>query len=53
TGAPALVEDFATGWLLDDLTHWGRPVDVLVAPDGSLFVTDDAAMAIYKIYYAQ
>jgi glucose/arabinose dehydrogenase len=48
-----VVEDFATGWLLDDVigTHWGRPVDVLVAPDGSLFVTDDAAMAIYKIYY--
>jgi glucose/arabinose dehydrogenase len=51
TGAPTLIEDFATGWLLDDLTHWGRPVDLLVAPDGSLFVTDDAGMAIYKIYY--
>jgi glucose/arabinose dehydrogenase len=49
----SLVEDFATGWLLDPVSgaHWGRPVDLVVAPDGSLFLTDDAAMAIYKIYY--
>jgi glucose/arabinose dehydrogenase len=50
-----MVEDFATGWLLDPAggAHWGRPVDVVVALDGSLFVTDDAAMAIYKIYYGR
>lgn len=48
-----MVEDFATGWLLNPVSgeHWGRPVDPLVAPDGSLFLTDDASMAIYKIYY--
>ena len=48
-----LVEDFATGWLLDPISgdHWGRPVDPLVGPDGSLFLTDDASMSIYKIYY--
>lgn len=48
-----MVEDFATGWLLDpkDGIHWGRPVDLVVAPDGSMFVTDDASMTIYKIYY--
>jgi len=50
-----LVEDFATGWLTDPIEgdHWGRPVDLLVAPDGSLFVTDDAAMVIYRIYYGE
>ena len=49
----SMLEDFATGWLLDPNSgeHWGRPVDLAVAPDGSLFVTDDAAMSIYKIYY--
>ena len=48
-----MLEDFATGWLLDPISgaHWGRPVDLLVAPDGSLFLTDDAAMAVYRIYY--
>lgn len=54
TGAgEVMIEDFATGWLLDATSgaHWGRPVDLAVAPDGSMFVTDDAAMAIYKIYF--
>lgn len=30
---------------------WGRPVDVLVMPDGSLLVSDDEAGAIYRITY--
>jgi glucose/arabinose dehydrogenase len=44
-------EDFATGWLAADGTVWGRPVDVVTAPDGSLFVSDDSAGVIYRIYY--
>jgi glucose/arabinose dehydrogenase len=42
---------FAEGWLRDDGRVWGRPADVLVAPDGSLFVSDDGAGAIYRIRY--
>jgi glucose/arabinose dehydrogenase len=30
---------------------WGRPVDVLVMPDGALLVSDDQAGAIYRISY--
>jgi glucose/arabinose dehydrogenase len=30
---------------------WGRPVDVLVMPDGALLVSDDHAGAIYRITY--
>jgi glucose/arabinose dehydrogenase len=30
---------------------WGRPVDVLVMPDGALLVSDDQANAIYRIAY--
>ena len=30
---------------------WGRPVDVLVMPDGALLVSDDQAHAIYRISY--
>jgi hypothetical protein len=41
---------FAEGWL-DGQTAWGRPADVLVAPDGSLLVSDDMAGAIYRIRY--
>ena len=43
-------EPFAEGWLQGDRT-WGRPADVLVAPDGSLLVSDDYAGAIYRIRY--
>jgi glucose/arabinose dehydrogenase len=43
---------FASGWL-DDATQkvWGRPVDVVVLPDGSLLVSDDQANVIYRIFY--
>lgn len=41
---------FASGWL-DGVQSWGRPVDVLQLPDGSLLVSDDKAGAIYRISY--
>lgn len=47
---PYSYEVFAEGWLKNE-TVWGRPVDLLVMPDGSLLVSDDYAHAIYRIYY--
>ncbi|MBS0326140.1 MAG: PQQ-dependent sugar dehydrogenase [Proteobacteria bacterium] len=47
---PVAYEPFATGWLVG-AAAWGRPADVAVAPDGSLFVSDDHAGAIYRIRY--
>lgn len=46
------VEPFITGWLdkAED-SSWGRPVDVLNMPDGSLLVSDDYADAIYRLSY--
>jgi len=44
-------ETFAEGWL-QGRTAWGRPVDVLVHPDGSLLVSDDRAGVVYRIVYA-
>jgi len=41
-------EPFAEGWLQGEEV-WGRPVDVLVMPDGALLVSDDRAGAIYRI----
>ncbi|QNM95323.1 PQQ-dependent sugar dehydrogenase [Chitinimonas koreensis] len=41
---------FAEGWLQDE-KPWGRPVDVLVDPDGALLVSDDHAGAVYRIRY--
>ena len=44
------VKDFATGWL-DGNNVLGRPVDIIAADDGSLFVSDDNAGLIYRISY--
>jgi len=49
-GKAAGYEVFAEGWLQKDGV-WGRPADVVVAPDGSLLVSDDKAGAVYRIYY--
>ncbi|MBD1920250.1 sorbosone dehydrogenase family protein [Microcoleus sp. FACHB-831] len=46
-------EDFLTGFLLNPAgpTTWGRPVGLLVLPDGSLLVTEEANNRIYRIQY--
>ncbi len=44
------VNDFATGWLSEGSVT-GRPVDIIVADDGSIFVSDDNAGKIYRISY--
>jgi glucose/arabinose dehydrogenase len=44
-------EPFAEGWLKGDAVS-GRPVDVLVMPDGSLLVSDDYGGVIYRITYS-
>lgn len=41
---------FITGWLQGEAA-WGRPVDLLVLPDGSLLISDDYAGAIYRVRY--
>lgn len=46
-------EPFAQGWLKPDGTNFGRPVDVLVMPDGALLVSDDTAGTIYRITYSK
>lgn len=49
---PGKEEVFAEGWLDHDSQDvWGRPVDVMQLPDGSLLVSDDMANCIYKISY--
>lgn len=41
---------FAEGWEHNG-DVWGRPVDLLLAPDGSMLVSDDKGDAIYQISY--
>ncbi len=46
------VEVFAEGWMSDE-QNWGRPVDLLVMPDGSMLISDDQADAIYRVTYSR
>ena len=46
-------EDFLTGFLTDASVPatWGRPVGLLMMPDGSLLFTEEANDRIYRIQY--
>ncbi len=48
-------EDFLTGFLIDPSipSTWGRPVGLLVLPDGSLLLTEEGNGVIYRIQYVQ
>lgn len=48
------VEAFITGWLNREQDKtWGRPVDILNLPDGSILISDDYADAVYRVTYNQ
>jgi glucose/arabinose dehydrogenase len=49
-GKPKSVSDFVTGYLKDGKA-WGRPVDVQIAPDGSLLFSDDGGGKIWRVTY--
>jgi glucose/arabinose dehydrogenase len=42
-------QTLVSGFQDEDGDRWGRPVDAVPGPEGSLFVSDDAAGAIYKL----
>jgi glucose/arabinose dehydrogenase len=47
------VDDFITGWQRPDGSRWGRPVGLLVLPDGSLLVSDDLGGKIWRVSYGR
>jgi glucose/arabinose dehydrogenase len=53
-GAPqSPPKDFLTGFMLDPDKRevWGRPVGLLLMPDGSLLVSDDGGNKIWRVSY--
>src|SRR2546425_8996645 len=52
SGRPTSIEDFVTGWLVGQ-SRWGRPVGLLVMPDGALLVSDDLGGRIWRVSFAQ
>jgi glucose/arabinose dehydrogenase len=52
-GKNAKVTPFMTGFMdAKENKFWGRPVDVLQLPDGSLLVSDEQNGAIYRVSYS-
>jgi glucose/arabinose dehydrogenase len=51
-GRVAGVEEFSSGWRHGDRVI-GRPVDLAVGRDGSLYVSDDHADRIHRVSYAR
>ena len=50
-GATDAVEDFLTGFLLDNEHQFGRIAGLAVDREGSLFVSEDANGVIYRVSY--
>jgi glucose/arabinose dehydrogenase len=48
-GKTVSISDFVSGFLRDDGRVWGRPVDVQIAPDGSLLFSDDGGGKIWRV----
>ncbi|MET4162131.1 glucose/arabinose dehydrogenase [Marinobacterium sp. MBR-111] len=44
------IQTFISGWLQGE-QDWGRPVDVLVRPQGDLLISDDKAGLVYRVWY--
>jgi len=52
-GRPVAVDDFVTGWQLPDGTRWGRPVGIVMTPDGALLISDDMGGKIWRVTYGR
>jgi len=50
-GKTTSYEPFIEGWLQENESVWGRPVDLLQLPDGSVLISDDHSGIIYRISY--
>src|SRR5256712_757876 len=53
SGRPTAIEDFVTGWQLAGGSRWGRPVGLLVMPDGALLVSDDAGGRTWRVTHGR
>jgi glucose/arabinose dehydrogenase len=52
-GKPVSIDDFVTGWQRPDGSRWGRPVSILMAPDGALLVSDDMGGKVWRVAYGR
>jgi glucose/arabinose dehydrogenase len=52
-GKATSYKPFIDGWLQENDAVWGRPVDLLQLPDGSVLISDDHNGTIYRVTYNQ
>ncbi len=45
-------EDFSYGWHTEEGAR-GSPVDILIRPDGIMYISDDKAGVVYRMHYAR
>jgi len=45
-------EDFITGWFSNGKVY-GRPVDILIQPGGTIYISDDKSGVIYRVKYTR
>ncbi len=51
SGEPSY-DTFIDGWLNDsEQEAWGRPVDIIIADDGAMLISDDKAGLVYRVTY--
>jgi glucose/arabinose dehydrogenase len=54
-GQPGTPEEFFSGFVAHDVGEdkqaWGRPVGLLQLPDGSVLISDDGGMKIWRVSY--
>jgi glucose/arabinose dehydrogenase len=51
-GQPTDIQDFMTGFLIpEQIAHFGRVAGIVVAPDGSLLISEDDNGVIYRVAY--
>jgi len=48
-GTLANQQTLVDGFQYSDGSRWGRPVAAVAGPDGAVYITDDAAGAIYRL----
>jgi glucose/arabinose dehydrogenase len=49
TQLPTTQIDLVAGWLTVGGTVWGRPVDIGMAGDGGMLISDDLSGTVYKL----
>ncbi|MGY3239078.1 glucose/arabinose dehydrogenase [Bradyrhizobium sp. USDA 4448] len=42
-------EDFVTGFVVNEIQVWGRPVGIAVAKDGALLISEDTSGTIWRV----